>query len=70
MNNIVNAVGEKAHLVTYTGAGASVVSGLKLSDIGVVVGIVVSVVGLIAQIVFKIRQDRREELKLKDRSNG
>ncbi|MGH1542363.1 MAG: hypothetical protein ACRBHB_18195 [Arenicella sp.] len=71
MSNIANIIGEKAHLVTYTGAGATVVSGgFDLSDAGVVVGIVVSIVGLIAQIVFKLRHDRREELKLKSKIDG
>ena len=47
----------------YGGAAGSAVSGLTLSEIGVVVGIVIGVLGLLLGQYWAWRKDRREQLE-------
>lgn len=49
---------------TYGGAISAVVSGLTISEIGVIVGIIVGVVGLLLGQCWQWRKDRREERAL------
>ena len=57
----VNHIEQKAATAsTYGGGAGAVVSGLTLNEAGVIVGIVVAVAGLAAQLYFGIRRDRRE----------
>ena len=51
----------------YSGAGASVASGLTLNQWGVIVGIIVGVVGLIANVWFKWREDQRSDQYWRDK---
>jgi ABC-type transport system involved in cytochrome bd biosynthesis fused ATPase/permease subunit len=46
---------------TYTGAGMTIGGWLLSSEFAVLVGMIVGVTGLIVNIVFKIREDRRQE---------
>lgn len=60
---------EKAAIIggktaTYGGAISSVVSGLAISEIGVIVGIIVGVLGLLLGQYWQWRKDRREERAL------
>ena len=50
-----------AQTATYTGGGGAVFAGLTLNEIGVIVGIVVGVIGLAAQMYFGITRHRREK---------
>lgn len=54
----IAAAGSKA---TYTGAGTSLLAWMTSSEAGVVIGIVIGVVGLIVNVYFKIREDRRKQ---------
>lgn len=54
---VVSAVASKA---TYTGAGTSVLSWFLSSEAGVAIGIAVAVIGLVVNLIFKIREDRRQ----------
>lgn len=45
----------------YAGAGATVASWLVSSEAGIVLGVLVGVLGLIANFVFQKRRDRREQ---------
>lgn len=47
----------------YAGSGAAVISGLTLNEIGVIVGIFVGVIGLIASQYWSWRKDQREHLE-------
>lgn len=51
------AIGSK---VTYAGAGVSAASWWLSSEGGVLVGIALGVIGLIVNVHFKLRRDRRE----------
>lgn len=46
--------------VSYAGAGVSVVSGLTLTEWGIVVGIVTALLTFVANIIYQHRRDRRE----------
>lgn len=46
---------------SYTGAGISVLSGLTLTDVGIIVGIATAILTFIANIVWQVRKDRREK---------
>lgn len=46
---------------SYTGAGISVLSGLTLTDVGVIVGIATAILTFVANIVWQVRKDRREK---------
>ena len=48
-------------VAAYGGAGTAVVSGLKLHEIGVIIGIVVGVLGLLLSQYWSWRKDRREQ---------
>lgn len=48
--------------VSYTGAGASVVAGLTLTEWGIIVGIVTAVLTFAANIIYQHRKDKRETL--------
>lgn len=54
------AAGSKA---TYTGAGASLVGWLTSSEAGVIFGIVLGVIGLLVNLYFKHRDDRRQQIE-------
>ena len=49
-----------AQTMTYGGAGTAVVAGLSLSEVGVIIGIVVGIVGLCLQWYYAHRRDLRE----------
>ena len=51
------AIGSK---VTYAGAGVSAASWWLSSEAGVFVGIALGVIGLIVNVYFKLRRDKRE----------
>ena len=59
-----------AQTMTYGGAGTAIVSGITLSQIGVVVGIAVGIVGLALQIWYTMRRDRREQELHRQRMSG
>lgn len=44
---------------TYTGAGTTTVGAFFTSEVGVIAGIVIGVLGLIVNIYFKNREDKR-----------
>ncbi|CAM4032515.1 HP1 family phage holin [Ectopseudomonas alcaliphila] len=46
--------------VSYAGAGVSVVSGLTLTEWGIVVGIITALLTFAANIIYQHRRDRRE----------
>lgn len=48
-----------ASKLTYSGGATAVIGGLTASDVAAFVGAIVAVLGLIVQIVFKLRADRR-----------
>lgn len=54
------AAGSKA---TYTGAGASLVGWLTSSEAGVIFGIVLGVIGLLVNLYFKHRDDKRQQIE-------
>lgn len=54
------AAGSKA---TYAGAGTSLLSWLVSSEAGVVFGIVLGVVGLLVNLYFKWRDDKRQQIE-------
>ncbi|EPH0891352.1 HP1 family phage holin [Pseudomonas aeruginosa] len=45
---------------SYTGAGISVLSGLTLTDVGIIVGIATAILTFVANMVWQVRKDRRE----------
>lgn len=45
---------------SYTGAGISVLSGLTLTDVGIIVGIATAILTFVANMVWQARKDRRE----------
>lgn len=45
---------------SYAGAGISVLSGLTLTDVGIIVGIATAVLTFIANVIWQVRKDRRE----------
>lgn len=49
-----------ASKVTYSGGATAVIGGLTANEIAAFVGAIVAVLGLIVQIIFKLRSDRRE----------
>lgn len=54
------AAGSKA---TYTGAGASLVGWLTSSEAGVIFGIVLGVIGLLVNLYFRHRDDKRQQIE-------
>lgn len=48
---------------SYAGAAVSVIAGLTLTEWGVVVGIITALVTLGFNIVYRIKQDRREQAR-------
>lgn len=46
---------------SYAGATVSVVSGLTLTDIGIIVGIVTAVLTFAANMIYQRRKDKREQ---------
>ena len=52
---------------TYTGAGLTFTGWLLSSQAAVLVGMILGVAGLVVNIVFKIKQDRREEREHQER---
>lgn len=46
---------------TYTGAGLTVTGWLLSSEAAVLVGMVLGAAGLVVNIIFKVREDRRQE---------
>lgn len=55
------AVSAAASKTTYAGSAVTVVGWWSSSEVAVAVGMVVGVVGLIVNIIFKIREDRRQQ---------
>lgn len=45
---------------SYTGAGISVLSGLTLTDVGIIVGIATAILTFVANMAWQARKDRRE----------
>lgn len=60
-NTIETAVSAVASKVTYAGSGGTILGWLASSEASVVIGIGVAVVGLVVNIVFKIREDKRQQ---------
>lgn len=48
-------------VTSYAGAGVSVMFGLTLTEWGVIVGIVTALLTFVANIVWRLRNDRREQ---------
>jgi hypothetical protein len=46
---------------TYTGAGLTITGWLVSSEAAIVVGMMVGIVGLIVNFIFRLREDRRQE---------
>ena len=46
---------------SYGGAGASIIAGITLTDLGIVVGIVTAVLTLLFNIYYQRRKDRRQQ---------
>lgn len=57
-DSAMNSAGSKA---TYAGAGMTGVGWLFTSEAAIAVGIFVGVIGLIVQIIFGVRKDRRDQ---------
>lgn len=49
-----------ASKVTYSGGVTAVFGGLTANELAAFVGAIVAVLGLVVQIIFKVRSDRRE----------
>lgn len=57
----MSAIQDKAMATaSYAGATVSVVSGLTLTDIGIIVGIVTALVTFAANMIYQYRRDKRE----------
>lgn len=54
-------VAAAASKATYAGAGTSVWGWFASSEAGVILGIVIGVIGLLVNIFFRLRQDRRSQ---------
>lgn len=54
----IAAVGSK---VTYAGSGGSVLAWMTSNEGGVMIGVLVAVVGLVVNVFFKWREDRRQQ---------
>ncbi|QIL73273.1 hypothetical protein G7048_24745 [Diaphorobacter sp. HDW4B] len=68
MSNTTESVGIAVGKTgAYGGAATAAVSGLTLSEIGVMVGIVVAVLGLLLGQFWSWRRDRREEREMEAR---
>lgn len=59
-NTVISTVASKA---TYGGAAASVFGWLASSEAGVVFGVLLGVIGLLVNVWFKFREDKRQELR-------
>jgi len=59
-----------AQTLTYGGGAGAVASGLNLSEIGVIVGIVVAFTGLGFQMWLGLRRDKRERELHRKRMSG
>lgn len=55
------AIASGATKATYAGSGAAVTSWFLSSEFGVVCGILLGAIGLIFQIAFSLREDRRKQ---------
>lgn len=55
------AVSNIASKMTYTGSGAGVIGGLGGIDWMTWIGVAVAVAGLLINLIFKIREDRRKD---------
>lgn len=68
MSNTTESVGIVAGKTAVYGGGATAfVSGLTLSEVGVIIGIVVAVLGLVLGQFWSWRRDRREEREMQAR---
>lgn len=58
-----DAVGVKVGNSMLAGGSSTafIFGGLQLSDWGIIVGIATALIGVVVQIIFKIREDQREE---------
>ena len=50
-----------ANKMIATGASASVIGGMTSTDIAAFGGLIIAVIGLVVQIYFKVKDDRRKE---------
>lgn len=55
------AISATASKTTYAGSAVTVVGWWSSSEVAVAVGMIVGVVGLIVNIIFKFREDRRQQ---------
>lgn len=55
-----STIANVANKATYTGAVSAVYGGLTANEIAAYGGLIVAILGLLIQIVFKVRSDRRE----------
>lgn len=61
-DNLAVVVDDKVpSIVSYLGAGFSVGSGLTLTEWGVVVGILTALLTFIANMVYQVRREKREQ---------
>lgn len=68
MSQITDAsIAAAASKSTYTGAGLTVTGWLLSSEAAVLVGMILGACGLVVNIMFKIKQDRREEREHQER---
>jgi len=54
-------------VTTYAGGAGSVLGGLSASDVGVIGGLIVAVLGWATQLYFSRRRDKREQAERADR---
>lgn len=58
----MSVIQDKAMSATsYAGATVSVVSGLTLTDVGIIIGIVTAIVTFAANMIYQHRKDKREQ---------
>ena len=68
MSNTVESVGiATGKTAMYGGAATAALSGMTLSEIGVIVGIVASVIGLLLGQFWSWRRDKREQREMEAR---
>lgn len=69
-NALEATVASLASKATYTGAGVTISGGLMLSEIAVIVGMVIGVLGLLINWFYRAKDDRRavieHERRMKD----
>lgn len=61
------AMATAGKVTTYAGGAGSVIGGLSASDVGVIGGLIVAILGWLTQVYFNARRDRRERADRADR---